>query len=314
MLFQNPWLLAGLVGLLIPVILHLIRRQSAKPYDWGAMRFLFDTVAARRKRMEWEDFLLMAARCLLITLIALAVARPFVPPDTEVPWFFVVPLGLLGFAFFGGSFVLTGLKVKWLMRLAALLMVVGSCFLIWQEKSLNLKRFQTSAYRDVSLVIDGSSSMLLRENGESLFEQAVSEAQTFVKEAPKGTAFSVVLGGPAPELKTGTPLTHRADVLEVLESLEPVGGPFRAHDALGVATLSLAEGRGSSKDLIVFTDQQRVGWNLESATSWGNLGEAWEGLPSGAKPRLLLRTFASPEEIRNVAVTEIALSREVVGT
>lgn len=35
MLFMNPWLLAGLGGVLIPVILHLIRRQAAKPYDWG---------------------------------------------------------------------------------------------------------------------------------------------------------------------------------------------------------------------------------------------------------------------------------------
>ena len=58
MLFRNPWLLAGLAGVLIPVILHMIRRQAAKPYDWGAMRFLFDTIAARRRRMEWEDFLL----------------------------------------------------------------------------------------------------------------------------------------------------------------------------------------------------------------------------------------------------------------
>ena len=85
MLFRNPVLLAGLVGVLIPVILHLIRRQAAKPYDWGAMRFLFDTVAARRRRMEWEDFLLMIARCLLIALIVLAVARPFVPPNSGIP-------------------------------------------------------------------------------------------------------------------------------------------------------------------------------------------------------------------------------------
>jgi len=314
MLFQNPWLLAGLGGVLIPVILHLIRRQAAKPYDWGAMRFLFDTVAARRKRMEWEDFLLMVTRCLLIALIALAVARPFVPPDTNIPWLFVLPMGLIGMAAFGGSFVISALKWKWLMRLLALLMVFGAGFLIWQEKNLNLKRFQTSERRDAALVIDGSTSMSLSEGGKTAFERAVEEARDFVKEAPKGTAFSVILGGPAPELKTGTPLTHRADVLEVLDQLEPVGGPFRAHEALGVATLSLAEGRGSSKDLVVFTDLQRIGWQLDSTTSWGNLGDAWKGLPNGAKPRLLLRTFAPPEKLRNVSVTDIELSREVVGT
>lgn len=314
MLFMNPWLLAGLGGVLIPVILHLIRRQAAKPYDWGAMRFLFDTVAARRKRMEWEDLLLMMSRCLLIALIALAVARPFVPPDTHIPWLFVLPVGLLGMAALGGSFVLSSRKWKWGMRLLSLAMVLGAGFLVWQEKNLNLLRFQTSERRDVALVIDGSTSMLLEKNGQSAFARALEEARDFVKEAPKGTAFSIILGGPAPELKTGTPLTHRADVLEVLDSLEPVGGPFRAHEALGMATLSLAEGRGSTKDLVVFTDRQRVGWQFESPTSWGNLGDAWEGLPEGAKPRLLLRSFAPPEKLRNVAVTGIEFSREVVGT
>lgn len=314
MLFRNPWLLAGLAGVLIPIILHLIRRQAAKPYDWGAMRFLFDTVAARRRRMEWEDFLLMIARCLLIALIVLAVARPFVPPDSEFPWLFVLPLILLGVAALGGSFVLSALRMRWMMRLVGFAFLIGAGVLVWKEKSLNLRRFQTSESRDVALVIDGSTSMQIRENGKTAFDRAIEEAKGFVNEAPKGTAFSVVLGGPAPELKTGTPLTHRADVLEVLNSLEPVGGPFRAHEALGVATLSLAEGRGSSKDLVVFTDTQRIGWQLESNTSWVNLGKAWEGLPDGAKPRLLLRSFPPPPKIRNVSVTGIELSRSIIGT
>ncbi|MDB4619882.1 BatA domain-containing protein, partial [Akkermansiaceae bacterium] len=114
MLFLNPWILLGLAGVLIPVILHLIRSKAAKPYDWGAMRFLFDTVATRRKRMEWEDFLLMVTRCLLLALIALALARPFSPPDSQVPWLFVLPLALLGVAAFGGSFVLLSLKKRWI--------------------------------------------------------------------------------------------------------------------------------------------------------------------------------------------------------
>ena len=313
MLFHNPWLLVALAGVLIPVALHLIRRQAAQPYDWGAMRFLFDTVAARRKKMEWEDFLLMVTRCLLLALIALAVSRPFVPPDTGVPWLFVGPLGLLGIAAFGGSFVLSGFKVRWMMRGLALFFIFGAVFLVWQEKALNLKRFQTSERRDVALVIDGSTSMLLRKDGTTAFERAITEAREFVKKAPKGTAFSIILGGPAPELKTGTPLTHRADVLEVLDELEPVGGPFRAHAALGLATLSLAEGRGSSKDLVVFSDLQRIGWQLESTTSWKNLGEAWRGLPEGGEPRLLLRSFPPPEVVRNISVTGIEFSREVVG-
>ena len=103
MLFLNPWLLLALAGVSIPVILHLVRRQAAKPVDWGAMRFLHDTLSERRRKMEWEDLLLMAARCLLLALAGLAIARPFVPPDSRVPWMFVLPLALLAVAAFGAA-------------------------------------------------------------------------------------------------------------------------------------------------------------------------------------------------------------------
>ena len=102
MLFLNPWLLIGLAGVLVPIILHMMRRQAAQPLDWGAMRFLFDTVAMRRRRIEWEDMLLMAARCLLIALLALALARPFVPPDSKVPWVLFASVGSLGGSSPGG--------------------------------------------------------------------------------------------------------------------------------------------------------------------------------------------------------------------
>ena len=112
MLFLNPWLLLALTGASIPVILHLIRRQAAKPVSWGAMRFLRDSLSERRRRMEWEDLLLMAARCLLLALAALAVARPFVPPDGTTPWALVLPAVLLGIGLFGGSFVLGTLRKR----------------------------------------------------------------------------------------------------------------------------------------------------------------------------------------------------------
>lgn len=312
MLFLNTWLLAGLAGVLVPIILHLIRRQAAKPLDWGAMRFLFDTVALRRRRIEWEDMLLMAARCLLVALVVLALARPFVPPDSRVPWMFVLPLALLGVAVFGASFVLSKATVRWLTRSASVLLLVLAAGLILLEDRLNLRRFQNTGSRDIALVIDASSSMSMPRGNRTAFELAVEEAQRLVREAPRGTSFSVVLGGPAPELKTGSPLTHRADVLEVLDALRPVGGIFRAHDALGMAVLGLGEGDHAAKEIVVFTDGQRTGWRLESPSAWTSWGEALDGLPR--PPKLLVRTFAPPEHLRNVAVSGVGLSREVVGT
>lgn len=311
MLFLNPWLLAGLAGVSIPIIIHLVRRQAAKPIDWGAMRFLFDTVAMRKRKMEWEDLLLMAARCLLLGLAAMALARPFVPPDSSVPWLFVLPAALVGIALLGGSFVLAG-KARWIVRLSALALLLAAGALIFWERTLNLKRFEASGRRDVALVIDASASMELSFDGKTVFSRAVEEAKQLVKEAPRGTAFLVVLGGPAPEAKTASPLTHRADVLGVLDALRPVGGNFRAHEALGVATLGLAEGTNASKEIVVFTDAQRGGWRFDNPNAWDGLEEAWKSMPT--KPKLLLRDFGVPATLRNVSLSGIELSRRVVGT
>ena len=145
MLFLNPWLLAGLAGVAIPILIHLVRRQAAKPIDWGAMRFLFDTVAVRRRKMEWED-LLMAARCLLLALLALALARPFVPPDSTVPWLFVLPAALVGVALLGGSFVLAG-KARWILKLTAVELLLAAAGLVFLSRSRIVTRFEASGRR-----------------------------------------------------------------------------------------------------------------------------------------------------------------------
>ncbi|MFT5904747.1 MAG: hypothetical protein ACI9E1_000333 [Cryomorphaceae bacterium] len=312
MLFLNSILLLGLLGISVPIILHLIRRQAAKPMEWGAMKFLFDTVAMRRRRIEWEDLLLMATRCMLLTLIALAIARPFIPPNSSVPWMIVLPLVLLGVAALAGSVVLSQLKTRIIVRIAGVICLMIAVASVIMERQLNLKRFSLEGGRDVALVIDASTSMTMSQGGLTSFELAIEEARQVVKESPRGTAFSVILGGPAPTLKTATPLTHRADVLEVLDQLRPVGGPFRAQDALGVATLSLAQGDNAGKEILVLTDGQRIGWRTDSPSAWTSLGEALDSLPK--RPRLMLRSYKPPENLRNLAVSDIELSRDVVGT
>ncbi|MBC7979290.1 MAG: BatA domain-containing protein [Armatimonadetes bacterium] len=312
MFFFNPWLLAGLAGVSIPILIHLIRQQAAKPIEWGAMRFLFDTVSVRRRKMEWEDLLLMATRCLLIGLVALAVARPFITPDSSVPWLFVLPTALLGIALFGGSFVLSNNRMRWIVRAVSFAALVLAAGLVLFEKYANMKRFEASGRRDVALVIDASTSMELLREGKSGFEIAIAEAKRVVNGSPRGTAFTVVLGGPAPEAVTAEPLTHRADVLGILNNLAPVGGTFRAHEALGMATIALAEGRNSTKEIIVFTDSQRAGWRFDNPSAWRGLETVWKALPT--PPKLFLRNIGTPANFRNIALNDFELSRTIVGT
>ncbi len=312
MLFLNPWLLLALAGVSIPVIIHLVRRHAAKPIDWGAMRFLMDTLSERRRRMEWEDLLLMAARCLLIALTALAVARPFVPPDARQPWGFILPVMLLGVGLFGGSFVLGTAGNRWLARAAALVLFLLAAGMMLMEHWLNLRRFETSGSRDVALIIDASTSMTRRAGSRTAFDDALDEARHIIKDAPHGTSFAVILGGPSPQALSNTPISHRADVLAQLDGLQATGGTFRAHEALGMATLVLAEGEHPNKDIIILTNAQRHGWRLDDAGAWQTLGEAWKTLPT--KPRLLLRVFPRHPVTHNAGIASLTTAREVTGT
>jgi len=75
--FLHPWLLAGLAAAAIPIIIHLFHRRKFVRIDWGAMRFLEELLVQRVRRRRIEEWLLLAARILLLAFIGLAIARPY---------------------------------------------------------------------------------------------------------------------------------------------------------------------------------------------------------------------------------------------
>lgn len=75
--FLNPWMLAGLAGIGLPVIAHLLSRRKYDVVHWGAMQFLNPSRKTRRK-MRLEELLLLLIRILAIALLALAASRPWV--------------------------------------------------------------------------------------------------------------------------------------------------------------------------------------------------------------------------------------------
>jgi hypothetical protein len=74
--FLNPFLLGGIAAVSAPIIIHLLHRRKIRQVDWGAMRFLLELMAKRRRRLFWDELLLLLIRSLLIACIALAMLRP----------------------------------------------------------------------------------------------------------------------------------------------------------------------------------------------------------------------------------------------
>lgn len=75
--FVHPALAAGAALAIVPLVIHLLNRQRHRPVRWAAMRFVLAAYRRTRRRVEFENLLLLLLRMGAIALIALALARPF---------------------------------------------------------------------------------------------------------------------------------------------------------------------------------------------------------------------------------------------
>src|SRR5258705_1158809 len=75
-MFLNRFMLAGLSAVSIPIIIHLLNRRKFERVVWAAMRFVRLSVEKNQRRIKIEDMLLLILRCLLLALLAIALARP----------------------------------------------------------------------------------------------------------------------------------------------------------------------------------------------------------------------------------------------
>ncbi len=75
--FRTPmFVAAGTAAVAIPIIIHLLNRRRFRTVAWAAMEFLLRAMRKNRRKLKFEQWLLLAVRCLLVFLLGLALARP----------------------------------------------------------------------------------------------------------------------------------------------------------------------------------------------------------------------------------------------
>ena len=79
--FLNPWMLLGTLAVASPILIHLLNKRRFKIVNWAAMDFLFTADKKNRRRVQLENFILLLLRCLAMLLLALMLARPFLPSN-----------------------------------------------------------------------------------------------------------------------------------------------------------------------------------------------------------------------------------------
>lgn len=313
MTFIQPLLLAGLALIFIPILIHLFNRRKAKVIEWGAMRFLAGSMVSRRRRVQIEELILLALRCLLVALLVLAVARPFVPVGASLGWMLVLPALLLGAIILAVGTVMLNKGLPRLILFCSVAAVVGLLAVASQsERVRQMKLWSAKGTQDVAIVIDGSTSMSLASDGRSNFNRAIEEARAVIDGLEVGDGVSIILAGSTPTAVTPSPVSAGGELSERLLELKPVGGSMSVVDALDVAAATLARGDNAAKKIVLLTDGQAVGWDTENVARWEYLQGTLEKLST--KPKVILRNLTLPLNYRNVSIASIEPARRMIGT
>jgi len=315
--FWNESLLIGLAAVAIPIIIHLLSRRRAKVIDWGAMRFLLGSVAARSRRILIEQIILMILRCLIAALAALAVARPFIRQYSVVPWGLVLPTclaAMVSLAIAGAVWHHAKARLYLLIAAGVLLLIAGGATAadyISHGKLLP----SGSGGKDVAIIADASTSMYLRPQGssESNFQTALGEAGQLIDSLGASDAVSLILAGPAPRELTSGPTSDKTHLRQLLQEAKPTGGPLRITRAMEAAASALREGRNSAKRIVLLTDGQALGWNAEAADAWRPLADALKKDHPKTPPEIVVRRLGLPSKVTNAAVEEITFSHKLIG-
>ena len=313
MLFLNPWMLLGLLGVSIPLMLHLFNRRRQNRREWGAMMFLEASLAQRRRRVLVEEILLLATRCLIVAFAALAFARPFVSARSAVLWVIIGLSGILsvvGLAASAAVWSQPGLRKRLWIAAGALGVFAAASVLV--EGVVRYTRNSRSGARDVAIILDGSSSMTITSDGVRNFDEAKKVADAFIQSCPRNTAFALVVGGSVPLALTPAPTTDRHLLLRLLDEAVPLQGTLQAPDALALAASVLSQGYNGHKQILLVGDGQAEGWALGDDDTWACVGELFARLPG--RPKVVWRTLSIPSGLRNLTVSSIAFSRDVIGT
>lgn len=89
--FLNPILLFGILGAIIPIIIHLINKKKAVSHRFAAIDFILQTNKRISVKFKLRQLILLILRAFLLAFLAMALARPFVKnfiggaPQKDVP-------------------------------------------------------------------------------------------------------------------------------------------------------------------------------------------------------------------------------------
>src|SRR5512143_764164 len=81
MSFTHPWLLAGLVAVGLPVLIHYLTRARPRRVAFPPFKFLLEACAGQQAIHRLRTIILLTVRSLAVLALVFLFARPFLKPS-----------------------------------------------------------------------------------------------------------------------------------------------------------------------------------------------------------------------------------------
>jgi hypothetical protein len=241
--FLAPSMLLGGLAVGVPIALHFFYRARYRRLPWAAMTFLRQAIEQTSRRVRFQEWVLLALRCLVLLLLALALARP---------------------TFQGGTLAGRGESV------------------------------------DAVLVIDTSASMTARDGEKTRLERAKEAAVAVIDNLPPHS--TVQIFGNADRAAPLGPVSpgNLDQARQIVAQVEATALASDVLPGLTEAYSALDRGAGTNKEVYLFTDVQKGGWDRQAAAVRAKCDEIRQraGL-------FVVRCGSADRPVRNVAVVDI---------
>ena len=205
--FSSPIFLFGLLGISIPVLIHLLTRRQQKHIHFSAVYLLLQSQKRSIKKARPNKLLLLLLRCLGIALFSLAMANPFFSlGDSEA--------------------------------------------------------FRTKSPSSIVIIIDDSYSMRSQAKEKTYFKSAVQFILKLLLKMPEKSEFSLVLASSPAHIEQHWE-SQKENFEKLIRSLQPSFKTTDIGHAFDKAAELLNNSKFKDKNLILLTDMDQNGWDME---------------------------------------------------
>jgi hypothetical protein len=267
MQFANGLLLAGAALVAVPIILHLIMRQQPKHFMFPALRFLVRRQQANRRRLQFRHWLLLAARCAAVAMLAICLARPSVGPESVgrfIGGMAIVALAALAAIGLGVAYVFQVRRSILIMLAAAtaIAAIAGGGFAFRSASKAGDALFaERDAPVAAALAVDVHERMQYRQENQTRLDAAREMGAWILGELPAESDIAVV---DSRLDATGLAADLGAAKLRV-ESLSFASPAASLPRVVLEAIDSIAESKLPRKEVYVLTDRTAAAWNEDDS-------------------------------------------------